>query len=268
MKRLFLFLLFAIPAFAQQYQFTAPDCQFEFRFNVVGGAITSTTSLSAQRLPLSQGGSNVVGYDNRSQKCTSWTVVYQTQGVTTPTLEMDAAPIAAGDVPGSWVSWPSPAPGTVFPITTAGTNQASAFGYNPWVSVNLNSAGGTGTVYGGVYGWRPQAGSDVTAPGNSVVVAGFTYKAITTSTNTQVKATAGTIHTLTITQPGATGQAITLVDTSVANCTGGVTILSLVAAQLATPPVPLTLTLDAATVNGICVITAGTTPPQLVLTWR
>lgn len=259
MKKLLLLLLFALPLAAQQAQFTAPDCQFGFTYNVVGGVITSTTSLSNNRLPLSQGGGNVVGYDNRGQSCTSWTITYQTQGVTTPTLELDAAPIAAGDIPGSWVSWPSPAPGTVFPITTTGTNQASAFGYNPWVSVNLNSAGGTGTVYGRAYGWRPQAGSDVTAPGNSVVVAGFTYRRISTATNTQIKATAGTLHTVTIN--GGTTGTVTIVDTTAANCSGGTT-LALVAAVTT----PLTLTYDAATLNGLCVTTAAAT--DLTVTFR
>jgi hypothetical protein len=30
---------------------------------------------------------------------------------------------------------------------------------------------GSGTIYGRVYGWRPQAGQDMTAAGNSVLIA-------------------------------------------------------------------------------------------------
>lgn len=250
MRKLLFMLLFALPVMAQQAQFMAPDCQFEFSYKVVANVITSTTSLSANRLPLSQGGGNVVGYDNRSQGCTSWTITGQTQGISAISFELDQAVIAAGDIPGSWVTWTAPAPGTVFPITATGTIQASAFGYNPWVSVNLTSATGTGTVYGRVYGWRTQAGSDVTAPGNSVVVAGFAYKHISTGTNTQIKATPGTLHTLVINTTVAS--TITVVDTSAANCSGGVNI-----AVFPASAVVGTYTYDVATVNGLCITTAG-----------
>lgn len=271
-KLLLLIALLPILAHAQAFQKTAPDCEFEFRFNVVAGTISSTTTVSASRLPLSPQGSgysqSVVGFDNRPIGCTSWTITGQTQGVSSVSIELDQAPIASTDMPGTWSTWTTPAPGTVLPLTATGTLQASAFGYNPWVSILLNSANGTGTVYGRVYGWRPQAGADVTSPGNSVVIAGFTYKAITTSTNTQVKATPGIVHTLTITQPGATSQSITLVDSSAANCSGGTTIATIPSAQLVSTMVPDTLTLDVATVNGICVTTAGTTAPQLVVSFR
>lgn len=249
-------LLLTLPAFGQVSQLTAPDCQFEFRFNVVSGAITSTTSLSAQRLPLSPQGAgatqSIVGYDNRAQNCTTWQLVGQTQGVSTVSIELDQAPIAAGDVPGSWAVWANPAPGTVFPIATTGTLQASAFSYQPWVSVNLNSAGGTGTVYGRVYGWRPQAGQDMTAPGNSVVIAGFAFRHISTATNTQMKSTPGTLHTVTVN--GGTAGVVTVVDTSASNCSGGTTLA--VIETIGTTN-PVTLTYDAATANGLCVTTAA-----------
>ena len=239
---------------AQQYQFTAPDCQFEFRFNVVSNTITSTTSLSNSRLPLSAGGGNVVGYDNRSNNCITWSLTYQTEGVTATSLELDSAPSAAG-IPGTWVTWATPALGTVFPIVTSGAGavaQATAFNYQPWVSVLLNSATGTGQVYGRVYGWRPQAGQDATAPGNTVTIAGYNFKHISTATNTQVKSTPGTLHTVTIN--GGTAGVVTLVDTSASNCTGGTTLA--VIETIGTTN-PVTLTYDVATTNGLCVTTAA-----------
>lgn len=260
MKKLALLLaLVASPALAQVSQLTAPDCQFGFTYNVVANVISSTTTTSPLRLPLSQAASSVVGYDNRSNSCTSWTVVYQADpGVTVMSLELDQAP-TNGDVPGSWVTWTNPAPGTVQPLTLIGTNAGSFFGYEPWISVNFNSATGTGRVIGRVIGWKPQAGSDVTAPGNSVVVAGFSYKHISTAVNTQVKATPGTLHTIVINTTVAS--TITVVDTSAANCSGGVT-LAVFQASAALG----TYTYDAATVNGLCITTAGAS--DLTVTFR
>jgi len=261
MKRIaliFLFALLALPALAQQYQFTAPDCQFGFMYQVTGGVITSTSSASAQRLPTSNnqpGGTQTVtiGYDNRAQTCTTWTLMYQADsGVTPLSIELDQAP-SNGDVPGSWTAFVQVAPGTVLPVTSVPTGNASVFGYEPWISANLNSATGTGRVYGRVLGWRPQAGQDVTSPGNAVVIAGFVYKHLAGAANNQIKATSGTLHTITL-NGGATVGAVTVVDTSVAACTGGTT-LAVITPVASTSP--LTLTFDVATLNGLCIITAA-----------
>jgi len=245
-----LLVLASLPLCGQQAQLTAPDCQFSFIYNVVSNTITSTTSSSAQRLPLSQDSSAVVGYDNRQTNCTTWTLMYAADsGLSAISIELDQAP-SNGDVPGSWTTWANPAPGTVQPLSTASVGSGSFFGYQPWVSVNFNSVTGTGRLYGRILGWKPQAGFDVSAPGNAVVPQGISYKHISTATNTQIKATPGTFHTLVINTSVAS--AITIVDTSAANCSGGVTLAVLAASA----PIA-TYTYDAATVNGLCITTAG-----------
>lgn len=264
MKKLFVLavlVLASLPLSAQVKQFTAPDCQFGFIYNVVGGVITSTSSTSAQRLPLSQDASSIVGYDNRVNACTTWTLIYQADsGVTVLSLELDQA-TSNGDIPGSWSSFANLAPGTVQPLTVTNVGNASYFGYQPWVSVNFNSATGTGRLYGQVIGWKPQAGSDVTAAGNSVIVAGFSSKHISTATNTQIKATPGVLHTIVIN--GGTAGAVTVVDTSAANCTGGTTLAVIQSAAAGTVP---SLTYDVATVNGLCITTAAAT--DITVSWR
>lgn len=236
---------------AQQYQFTAPDCKFGFTFAVVGGVITPQTNLGGTRIPSSQDASTLAGYDNRFQNCTSWTLMYQSQGVGALSIELDQAPDSAG-IPGSWVAWTNPAAGVVFPMTILTTSQASAFTYQPWVSVILNSATGTGTVSGQVIGWRPQSGQDASALGNSVTLAGFNYRHISAATNTQIKATGAFLHTINL-NSGTTGTA-TVVDTSAANCSGGTTIAVI---ALSATVVGNSLTFDVATTNGLCVTTSA-----------
>ena len=250
-----------------------PDCQFGFNYSVVNNIITAQPIIGGTRTPAAPTGGpgqTLAGWDNRATGCITWTITYNTQGVTASSFELDQAPDNNG-VPGSWSTWTSPAIGTAFPIVTSAAGavgQGTAFNYQPWVSINLNSATGTGIVYGLVVGWRGQAGQDASAPGNAFTVSGYNRTAITTAVNTQIKATTGVVHTITITQPGATANSITVVDTNVAACTGGTTILTIPTADLPASMVPVTLTLDMAFSAGICVTTAGTTSPQLAVSWR
>lgn len=89
----------------------------------------------------------------------------------------------------------------------------------------------------------------------------YAFTHISTATNTQIKATPGTIHTITIN--GGTAGLVTVVDTAVAACTGGATF-AIIETIGATNPV--TLSYDATTVNGICITTAAAT--DVTITWK
>jgi len=97
---------------------------------------------------------------------------------------------------------------------------------------------------------------------------GFSYTNITTATNTQIKPANGTFHTLVINSPGATANAITIFDASTGNCTGGTTIATIPTADLPAAMVPTTVAFDLQFTNGLCVTTAGTTPPNITVTYR
>jgi hypothetical protein len=90
---------------------------------------------------------------------------------------------------------------------------------------------------------------------------GFAFNHITTAVNTQVSAGQVTFHTLVIN--GGTAGAITVVDTSAANCTGGTTIA--VIATL-TGASATTLAYDIQTKNGLCLTTAAAT--DVTVTFR
>ena len=116
--------------------------------------------------------------------------------------------------------------------------------------------------------WRATLTAGLLEPAPTVQWAGMKYAAISTSTNTLIQATPVFLHTITITNPGATVNSITIVDTTAGACTGGTTIATIPAAQLATTNPAVTLTFDVQTTNGLCITTAGTTSPQLVVTYR
>lgn len=181
--RKLLLLMLLIPSLARAQRgvsIPTPDCEFGFSYTVTAGVITSTTSLSAQRLPLSQGGGGVVGWDNRSTGCTSWTMWYQADGVSALSIEPDSAASVAG-VPGAWGTWTPISVNVTLPLTSTSQGQVSFFQHRAWVSVNLNSASGTGNVTGRVIGWRTPPGGDSNTGTSQVQLASGGITVITTS---------------------------------------------------------------------------------------
>jgi hypothetical protein len=92
---------------------------------------------------------------------------------------------------------------------------------------------------------------------NSQFIAGYKFAHITTAANNQLKGaagvpTSGVLHTIVINSATAVG-AITIVDTSVAACTGGTTI-----GVIASSTLPQSLHYDVQFVNGLCITNAST----------
>jgi hypothetical protein len=135
-KRFLLLLFFPLTLFAQGGAVSVvPDCIIPFSFSATG------------RVP-------TAGFPNKTQGCVQWTVTYWVAStVSALSLDLDSAADAAG-VAGTWVAFT----GTVLQGANPSTTVAQSFfvvsGYNPWVSVNLTSKTGAGTVNGFAYGFR------------------------------------------------------------------------------------------------------------------
>ena len=84
------------------------------------------------------------------------------------------------------------------------------------------------------------------------MASGFSYLNITTGANTLVKAAPGTLHTIVIASGTAT---FSIVDTTVAACTGGTTIATTSAATVAGQ----VYTYDLQFNNGLCIVTSAAT---------
>jgi hypothetical protein len=82
---------------------------------------------------------------------------------------------------------------------------------------------------------------------------GFNYNHISTAVNTQVSSGSVTLHNIMVN--GGTAGVVTVVDTTAANCTGGVTI-GIIAATTAQGQ---SYTYDLQTKNGLCITTAAAT---------
>jgi hypothetical protein len=116
-----------------------PDCQFYF-----------TLTAASTQLPSGN------GFDNRTQGCTTWSVVYFNSGFSGVSVLLQSAPNNAGSA-GAW--------GTGFAVqqnvltgSNPATNTTGGYlwisGQGAFVRVQLTSATGTGVVTGAAFGWR------------------------------------------------------------------------------------------------------------------
>lgn len=151
---LFLILLVMLfgarPAHAQNPSVIQPNCQIGFSFTAPG-----------RSSPFQ----NITPAGVATKACTSWTLVYSSTGFSALSIEIDSAPDAGaspGVSPGSWTVWPAAqvAAGQVIPSTVTTSAGVTVFGFFPWISVNLNSATGTGTISGFLYGWQTQGSQE------------------------------------------------------------------------------------------------------------
>lgn len=104
------------------------------------------------------GATRATPVNNIASVCSLWTLAYTANGFSALSIELDSAPDNNG-TPGSWV----PFAGTTItgsnPSTNIQQNQATFTGFYPWVSVNVTSVTGSGTIKAVAYGYKNSAAS-------------------------------------------------------------------------------------------------------------
>jgi hypothetical protein len=135
-KRLFVLVCFAVAAVYGQATTVTPDCVIPFQFTAVAQATPNLTC----------GHNNTVGVFE-------WHVLYFNFGFGALSLAVQSAPDNGG-VPGTWVNFAGTIDAGVNPNTAITQADTRMHGFFPWNRVRLNSATGTGTVQGVLYGCR------------------------------------------------------------------------------------------------------------------
>ena len=130
---LLLLLLWSVPARAQQ----PPDCVIRMVATGTGrSAVTST-----------QG-------DNRLPGCYNWALSVTATGFSGISVELDDAQDSGG-IPSTWNAFQgSLLNGATQPVTSTTSTLLAMTGYFPWMSVNVNSVTGAGSITITAYGWR------------------------------------------------------------------------------------------------------------------
>lgn len=133
-----------------------PDCKINFTFTATG------------RQP-------AAGFTNGTPSepgCVTWTIVYYSTGFSALSLRLDSAPDASG-VAGSWGAFGGTTLAGTNPQTTTTQNYFVGQGYFPWMSVNLTTVTGTGSIKGTAYGWKvpsqPYTSATITPAGTQDV---------------------------------------------------------------------------------------------------
>jgi hypothetical protein len=97
-------------------------------------------------------------YDNRNQGCTTWHLVYNSQGFSAENISFKSAD-DSGNGPGAFTNWGTSggtlATGTTLPLTAITSGQATGYKYRPFVKISVTSVTGTGTIWPMLYGYRP-----------------------------------------------------------------------------------------------------------------
>lgn len=138
MKKLLLLSALVSCAFAQGQ----PDCSIFFNFTASG------------RFPL--GGFNAGALQTG---CVGWILTYYSTGFTALSLRLDSADDSGG-TPGAWGTFagtvnPNGGCASGNPLTAITHGCLIMTGANPWVSVDLQSVTGTGSITGYAFGCRP-----------------------------------------------------------------------------------------------------------------
>jgi hypothetical protein len=164
MKKLILCLSLLISSFAgaQVSNYNLPDCLRPFSFTVTNGVITQVSDRT-----ILQPAGRSISFDNRNLVsdqglCTTWHLAYSvTTGISAVSIEPDFANDNTNQ-PGAWTIWTASQVNGTLPMTvTSGIGKVVSFFGNPdWVSVFLNSATGSGTVSGFMWGWRAVGTAD------------------------------------------------------------------------------------------------------------
>lgn len=141
---LFILFLFSEGSGKSQSVQLAPDCFFYTTYTATG------------RYPTS-------GYHN-TNGCVSWTVTYYSTGFTALSLRLESAPDSSGSA-GTWVAFSGTIVAGINPNTATTSAYSVINGMNPWVSLNLVSKTGTGTITAYVYGCRSLTCASVVAAG-------------------------------------------------------------------------------------------------------
>lgn len=140
-------LCFAAGALAQP-----PDCQIQATFTAAGRS-SPIPALSA----------------SSGTPCVVWRLTYHATGFSGLSIEIDGAPDTGGAA-GSWTVLPSS-------VITEGSNPSTSTSeqtiaakvYHPWVSIDVTSVTGTGTIQARLMGWRNASQQGAVPAGTNIV---------------------------------------------------------------------------------------------------
>ena len=145
-------LLAPVLSFAQAS--TNPPCQFQYKFT--NRTTDSPDGISV--ISLTGGSGRSPAINNLAQQCNSWILQYSTEGLSAQSLELDSSASTynghSSETPLSWSAFGGTTISGSNPSTTTTSGTFIGTGYYPWLSVNVASSTGTGSITVMLLGWK------------------------------------------------------------------------------------------------------------------
>lgn len=141
-----------------------------FLMVAAGSLFTCAGQQSCNLLPITITKTGRVGvFNNTTLQCAGWRFSYYSEGFSALSIELDGAPDSNGS-PGTWAAITAATPcsftgSNPMTATTSGTALFSNC-YFPWISINVTSATGTGSIVAGANGLNTAASNTGGAAGS------------------------------------------------------------------------------------------------------
>jgi hypothetical protein len=133
----FLSLLTTLPLFS-----AAPDFTYTYRY-------TTYTNETTDNLTVFTGTGGTPPLNNKQMGCISWQLLYNSNGLSGISVNLQSAPSGQGGAVGTWSTFSGTnATGSAsLPMTTVNSSGAFvSWGYFPWIRVNVATLTGTGAI--------------------------------------------------------------------------------------------------------------------------
>ncbi len=219
---------------------------------------------------LIQLGNAGISYNNITNGCTSWSISYNSEGLSALSIVLQDAPnsYVAGILPSTFVTFAGTTVVGSNPMTDTNAAQYTATGYYPWIRANITSFTGTGSVDVVISGWKSPtfvkggAGSGTVTVQNSAgtPIGSFTTLKFLNGTNTSTAVADAGGGVATVQQALGAAVPITIASGAKALATGAISSAACTSAQTATATGTLTTDVVAASFNGDPTAVTGYVP--------
>ena len=162
MNKFFIGFLFSLPLLAQTGS-GSPNCQQTYELTNRTTEQTDGVTVIA----ISGGTARIPQINNKNLLCNSWIMTTAVDGLSALSLSLQDGQntyTVGGGTATSWANWEGTVVSGTNPTTAITSSTLTVTGYYPWVSINLASSTGTGSIYITLYGWKSPALIGLNAP--------------------------------------------------------------------------------------------------------
>lgn len=179
----------SLPIVHAQGSSGTPACQFTYE--LTNRPTEQTDGIT--NILVSAGIARTPQINNKNYLCNSWYMNVAVDGFSAVSLALQDGQntyTVGGGTAASWTNWEGTVNTGTNPTTAITSSSLNVTGYYPWISINLASSTGTGSIYVTLYGWKtPTLLGGIVGPAGPTGVAGPTGPSGVVATGTSALGT-------------------------------------------------------------------------------